>query len=93
MRESGLREGSVVRGMAGSRKCTFVPDRDCDFESDQLSMDFCRVCMEAWKASGAEGIGLRIRRPQPNSIQEQEQDGGHRGAPGGPSRTKVYQAA
>lgn len=37
---------------SGGRRCTFVPDRECDFEPDQISMDFCRVCVDAWRASG-----------------------------------------
>ncbi|MCX6648673.1 MAG: hypothetical protein NTV61_04710 [Candidatus Bathyarchaeota archaeon] len=34
------------------RRCAFIEERQCNFEADQISMDFCKVCIDAWKASG-----------------------------------------
>jgi len=34
------------------RKCAFIDGRPCNFEADQTSMDFCKVCIEAYRSSG-----------------------------------------
>ncbi|HIH88892.1 TPA: hypothetical protein HA344_06770, partial [Candidatus Bathyarchaeota archaeon] len=41
------------------RRCTFIEGRQCSFEADQLSMDFCKVCIDAWRSSG----GARVAQP------------------------------
>jgi len=38
--------------LSGTRKCAFIEERQCNFESDQISMDFCKVCIDAWKSGG-----------------------------------------
>jgi hypothetical protein len=38
--------------VSGTRKCAFIEERPCAFDADQISMDFCKVCIDAWKASG-----------------------------------------
>jgi hypothetical protein len=39
--------------VSGNRKCAFIEERPCTFDADQISMDFCKVCIDAWKANGA----------------------------------------
>lgn len=45
--------------MSGNRKCAFIEDRPCTFDADQISMDFCKVCIDAWKASGGKNAAPR----------------------------------
>jgi hypothetical protein len=42
------------------KTCLFVPKRLCSLEVDEIPLDVCRLCLEAWKAY----IGyVMVRRP------------------------------
>jgi hypothetical protein len=42
------------------KTCLFVPKRLCSLEVDEIPLDVCRLCLEAWKAY----IGyMMVRRP------------------------------
>ena len=42
------------------KMCLFVPKRVCSLEVDEIPLDVCRLCLEAWKAY----IGyVMVRRP------------------------------
>jgi len=42
------------------KMCLFVPKRLCSLEVDEIPLDVCRLCLEAWKAY----IGyVMVRRP------------------------------
>jgi hypothetical protein len=57
----GIAFGEGIGGFAvrEPRRCAFVEDRPCNFEADQISMDFCMVCIDAWKASGGAQSGAQ----------------------------------
>ncbi len=47
--ENRLGSGSAV---GEQRKCAFIEGRGCSFAADEISMDFCRVCIDAYRATG-----------------------------------------
>ena len=40
------------------RRCVFVPNRVCHVDADEIPLDVCRLCLEAWKA-GNERVTVR----------------------------------
>lgn len=48
--------------MAEPRRCAFIEGRGCSFAADEISMDFCRVCIDAYKATGGAGAPPRADR-------------------------------
>lgn len=47
-----MSEGGGGYAVSEPRRCAFIEERPCSFEADQISMDFCKVCIDAWKAGG-----------------------------------------
>jgi len=31
------------------RMCLFVPERPCDIDVDEIPLEVCKLCLEAWK--------------------------------------------
>jgi len=31
------------------RMCLFVPERPCDIDLDEIPVEVCKLCLEAWK--------------------------------------------
>jgi hypothetical protein len=52
--------------VSGTRKCAFIEERPCNFATDEISMDFCKVCIDAWKAGG----GAKAAAPKDDRSKE-----------------------
>lgn len=58
--------------MSKPRRCTFIQSRACPIDVDEIPLDVCRLCIDAWKTS-AEIQALTGSQVAPQTIMVQRQ--------------------
>ncbi len=57
--------------MIKKRKCVFVPNRECPFNTKNIPFETCQVCIDAWKTE----VALKKRETERLNITDQQESG------------------
>lgn len=55
--------------MSEKRKCVFVPNRECPFNTKNIPFETCQVCIEAWKTE----VALKKRETERLNVTEHQE--------------------